>query len=106
MCGRYVRACFFSLTPFAFLPYLFYLFTLTFPAFVFYTGLTFLVLVVMKEQFLTLLLVVAVFFLNLCYADGVAGGAFDPLGIFLPNAFSNIMGQSIKLSMLMKIIYL
>ena len=90
--GMFVHV-FFSLTPFAFLPYLFYLFTLTFPAFVFYTGLTFLVLVVVKEQFLTLLVVVAVFFLNLRYADGVAGGAFDPLGIFLPNAFSNIMGH-------------
>lgn len=84
---------FFSLAPFTFLPYLFYVFTLTLPALVFYTGLTFLVLVVVREQFLALMILSGVWVLNLCCADRVAGGGLDPLGIYLSNAFSNMTGH-------------
>jgi len=82
-----------SAAPFAFMPYLFYVFTLSIPAFVFYAGLAFLVFVVVKVQFLALLFVTGCFVLNLLYADRVACGVFDPLGIYLPNTFSNLTGH-------------
>ena len=90
--GMFVHV-FFSLAPFFLLPYLFYVFTLTLPALVFYTGLTFLFLVVVREQFLALVFLLGILVLNLCCTDGVASGGCDPLGIYLSNAFSNITGH-------------
>ncbi len=74
--------------------YLFYLCTLTIPALVFYMGLAFLVFVWIRVVFLGLLLLLGCFFMNLFWCDGIAGGVFDPLGVFLPNVFSNVTGHA------------
>lgn len=72
--------------------YCFYLFTLTIPALVFYLGLAFWVFVRVRFYFLGLLFLLASVCLNLFWSDGVAGGVFDPLGVYLPNTFSNVTG--------------
>lgn len=83
----------FSFTPFALFPYLFYFFTLTLPALVFYAGLAFGVYVVIRNLFVGLIILLSLFFLNLCCVDGLCGGVFDPLGAYLPNALSGVTGH-------------
>ena len=82
-----------STAPFNGWIYLFYLITMILPAMVFMLGFSFLVITWVKSSSLNILLLLGYLAVTLFYISDVQQGLFDPFGITLPNAFSNITGH-------------
>ena len=73
--------------------YLFYLVTLIIPALIFMLGFSFFIHTWVRNQALSILiLLIAVGFI-IFYVGGAAQGVFDPFGHSLPNAFSGVTGH-------------
>lgn len=83
-----------SKTPFNPLIYLFYLFTLIMPAMIFMLGLAFFVISWIQSQAVNLIVLLGYLAITLFYIGDAQQGLFDPLGISLPNVFSEITGQA------------
>lgn len=73
--------------------YLFYLFTLLFPAFIFTYGICLLVKCCVGHRLLSLVLLLLYFIVTIFYIGDWWGGVLDPTGTTLPNAFSEIEGH-------------
>ena len=84
---------FLSVAPFGLWPYVFYYFTLTLPAVVFYLGLAMWLFASGRRMFGGLVVLLVVLFLNRRYGDGLAWGLLDLLGVYLPNGISGITGH-------------
>lgn len=83
-----------SNTPFILSYYFFYWFTLLLPATVFVVGFSFLVAGLMRNRILTLTVLLIFFIVLIFYVGDTLQGVFDPLGITLPNVFSEMTGHS------------
>ncbi len=81
---------FFSAAPFSLWAYLFYFLTLFIPSMIFYTGFSFFMFSVFREQTIGLVILFFCFFLNLYFTRE---GIMDSLGISLPNALSGQVGH-------------
>lgn len=73
--------------------YLFYLVTLTFPAYVFSFGICLLVKSLVRQRVLSLTLLMLYFTITIFFVGDKWGGIFDFTGTTLPNAFSEIDGH-------------
>jgi hypothetical protein len=82
-----------SESPFNPAAYLFYLFTLSIPSLVFVLGVSFLIMNLIKNQAVTLILLLGYIGVTLIYLGDQSHGAFDFFAITLPNVFSNITGH-------------
>ena len=74
--------------------YLFYLVTLIIPALIFMVGLSFFIHTWVRNQALSILLLLMVVGFTIFYAGGMGQGVFDPFGHSLPNTFSSVTGHS------------
>ena len=73
--------------------YVFYLFTLSVPSLVFVLGVSFLVMNLVKNQAITLILLLGYVVVTLVYLGEEAWGAFDFFAVTLPNLFSDVTGH-------------
>ena len=73
--------------------YLFYLLTLVFPALVYISGLSFLLHALFRSRGLTMLMLLGYVMITQLYISNVGYGAFDFMGLSLPNTFSEISGH-------------
>jgi hypothetical protein len=73
--------------------YVFYLFTLSIPSLVFVLGVSFLVMNLVKNQAITLILLLGYVIVTLLYLGEEAWGAFDFFAVTLPNLFSDVTGH-------------
>lgn len=80
-------------TSFTFFPYIFYLFTLTFPTLLFITGLSLLVHGVVKSMFLAITCLLGYCILDVWFLTGIFQGMFDMFALKIPNAFSQVTGH-------------
>lgn len=91
--GMFVHL-FLSSSPWAFYPYVFYFFTLTFPNLLFITGLTLWIKSLLRHQALALFVLCILFFLEVVYGTKFLHGGLDLFASFLPNMFSELTGFS------------
>lgn len=82
-----------SSTPFNIWLYLFYWFTMIIPSVVFLVGLSLFVVSKIKNQVFSFLLIFGYIFLSAFHTQNFQFGLLDPLGINLPNTFSDITGH-------------
>jgi hypothetical protein len=73
--------------------YFFYLFTLSIPSLVFVLGVSFLIMNLVKNQAITLILLLGYVVVTLVYLGEEAWGAFDFFAVTLPNLFSDVTGH-------------
>lgn len=81
-------------SPFAFLPYFFYLFTLTFPSLIFTTGLVIVLKGCIRRRALQLLVIPGLFFLIFAFGTDRFYHITDIFAFSLPNQFSDVTGFS------------
>lgn len=82
-----------SSTPFNIISYLFYLTTMIVPSLVFILGLSFFMVTWIKSHILSIIILLGYVFLTIFYITDFRSGLLDPLGITLPNTFSDITGH-------------
>ena len=82
-----------SESPFNPFAYLFYLLTLSVPSLIFVLGTSFIVMNLVKNQAITLILLMGYIGVSLIYLGNTAHGAFDFFAMTLPNIFSDITGH-------------
>ena len=82
-----------SESPFNFWLYPFYWLTMIFPALVFALGFSFFIHTWVRHRGLSILILLAVFGVFLFQLGKVREGLFDPFGLSLPNAFSEVTGH-------------
>ena len=80
-------------TAFTFFPYIFYLFTLTFPTLLFIIGLSLFVHSVIRSFFLAVTCLVGYCVFDTCVLINVCQGVFDMFALKLPNVFSQVTGH-------------
>ncbi|WP_270542113.1 hypothetical protein [Butyricimonas paravirosa] len=80
-------------TTFDFFPYIFYLFTLTFPTLLFITGLSLFVHSVIRSFFLAIVCLVGYCVFDVCVLTDIYQGVFDMFALRLPNVFSQVTGH-------------
>jgi hypothetical protein len=73
--------------------YFFYLLTLSIPSLVFVLGVSFLIMNLVKNQAITLILLLGYVIATLVYLGEEAWGAFDFFAVTLPNLFSDVTGH-------------
>ncbi|MDR2130847.1 MAG: hypothetical protein LBP56_06760 [Odoribacteraceae bacterium] len=73
--------------------YAFYLVTLSIPSLVFVLGVSFLIMNLVKNQAITLILLLGYIMVTLIYLCDQARGAFDFFAVSLPNLFSDVTGH-------------
>lgn len=78
---------------FTFFPYIFYLFTLTFPTLLFITGLSLLVHSVVRSMFLAITCLLGYCILDIWFLTGIFQGTFDMFALKIPNVFSQVTGH-------------
>ncbi len=81
-------------SPFAFLPYIFYLLTLSIPSLVFVLGLSFVVMSFVRNQAVTFIIMLGFISGTLLYLGGVEQGTFDFFALTVPNMFSEVLGHT------------
>ena len=82
-----------SESPFNFWIYPFYWLTMIFPALVFALGFSFFIHTWLRHRGLSILILLVVFGVFLFQLGKVREGLFDPFGLSLPNAFSEVTGH-------------
>lgn len=82
-----------SESPFNFWLYPFYWLTIIFPALVFALGFSFFIHTWVRHRGLGILILLVVFGVFLFQLGKVREGLFDPFGLSLPNAFSEVTGH-------------
>ncbi|WP_455508793.1 hypothetical protein [Butyricimonas paravirosa] len=82
-----------SESPFNFWLYPFYWFTMIFPALIFALGFSFFIHTWVRHRGLSILILLVVFGVFLFQLGKVREGLFDPFGLSLPNAFSEVTGH-------------
>lgn len=82
-----------SESPFNFWLYPFYWLTMIFPALVFALGFSFFIHTWVRHRGLSILILLVVFGVFLFQLGKVREGLFDPFGLSLPNAFSEVTGH-------------
>lgn len=82
-----------SESPFNFWLYPFYWLTMIFPALVFALGFSFFIHAWVRHRGLSILILLVVFGVFLFQLGKVREGLFDPFGLSLPNAFSEVTGH-------------
>ena len=82
-----------SESPFNFWLYPFYWLTMIFPALVFALGFSFFIHTWIRHRGLSILILLVVFVVFLFQLGKVREGLFDPFGLSLPNAFSEVTGH-------------
>lgn len=73
--------------------YVFYLLTLSIPSLIFILGLSFCIISLLKNQAVTLILLLGFTGVTLIYLGNAEHGAFDFFAITLPNLFSDVTGH-------------
>ena len=82
-----------SEAPFDFPIYFFYLFTLILPAIIFTLGFSLIIISRIKNQVISLIVILGSMFVLYFYIYDFQQGVLEPLGLSLPNAFSGITGH-------------
>lgn len=85
---------FFSNSPFAIFPYLFYFITLTFPILIFTTSIVLCVKEIIQSKMMALLFLIILFYFEIVFSGNILHGGLDLLATTLPNIFSEITGFS------------
>ncbi|WP_148375280.1 MULTISPECIES: golvesin C-terminal-like domain-containing protein [Butyricimonas] len=73
--------------------YFFYLFTMTIPSIVFFLGISFLLGTWLKSHILSIIILLGFTFFCIFYIQDFQAGLLDPMGLSLPNTFSDITGH-------------
>lgn len=92
--GGMLLHLFASDSPFDIWIYLFYWVTMIFPGLVFALGFSFFIYTWLRHRGLSILILLVVFGLFMFKLSDVRQGLFDPFGLSLPNAFSEITGHT------------
>ena len=82
-----------SSSEFTLFPYVFYWITLNVPTLLFWVGISFCVVHVVRIPFLVLFILLGYFVLNVSILNNVAYGGLDVLGTNIPNVFSSLTGH-------------
>lgn len=94
-------------SPFSIYPYIFYLFTISFPSLLFVLGLSFTVMCMLKNQAVTFIVMLGIIGTIFFYLSDSLFGVFDFFGVNIPAIFSDVTGHAyIQLFLLQRLIYL
>lgn len=94
-------------SPFSVFPYVFYLFTISFPSLLFVLGLSFTLTCLLKNQAVTLIVMLGLIGVTFFYLENTLNGVFDFFGVNIPSIFSDETGHAnILLFLLQRSIYL
>lgn len=94
-------------SPFSVFPYIFYLLTISIPSLVFVLGLSFTLTCLLKNQAVTLIVMLGIIGVTFFYLENTLNGVFDFFGVNIPSIFSDVTGHAnILLFLLQRFIYL
>ena len=94
-------------SPFDLFPYIFYLFTISFPSLLFVLGLSFTAMCLLKNQAVTFVVMLGVIGTVFFYLSTSLFGVFDFFGVSIPAIFSDETGHAdLRLFLLQRLIYL
>lgn len=94
-------------SPFSVFPYVFYLFTISIPSLLFVLGLSFTLTCLLKNQAVTLIVILGLIGVTFFYLENTLNGVFDFFGVNIPSIFSDETGHAnILLFLLQRSIYL
>lgn len=82
-----------SHSPFSVIPYVFYLFTISIPSLIFILGLSFVVTCLLKNQAVTMVVMLGIIGTVLFFINDKLFGAFDFFGVNIPSIFSDVTGH-------------
>lgn len=80
-------------SPFSVVPYLFYLLTISIPSLIFILGLSFVVTCLLKNQAVTMVVMLGIIGTVLFFINDKLFGAFDFFGVNIPSIFSDVTGH-------------
>ena len=80
-------------SPFSAFPYIFYLLTISVPSLIFVLGLSFTLTCLLKNQAVTLIVMLGIIGVTFFYLDSTLNGVFDFFGINIPAIFSDAVGH-------------
>lgn len=94
-------------SPFSVYPYLFYLFTISIPSLLFVLGLSYTLTCLLKNQAVTLIVMLGIIGTTFFYLENTLYGVFDFFGVSTPSVFSDVTGLgNSSLFLLQRSIYL
>lgn len=94
-------------SPFSVYPYLFYLFTISIPSLIFVLGLSYVLTCLLKNQAVTLIVMLGIIGTTFFYLENTLHGVFDFFGVSTPSIFSDVTGLgNTFLFLLQRLIYL
>lgn len=80
-------------SPFSVFPYIFYLLTISVPSLIFVLGLSFTLTCLLKNQAVTLIVMLGIIGITFFYLDNTLNGIFDFFGVNIPAIFSDAVGH-------------
>lgn len=81
-------------SPFSVFPYIFYLLTISIPSLVFVLGLSFTLTCFLKNQAVTLIVMLGIIGVTFFYLENTLNGVFDFFGVNIPAIFSDAVGHA------------
>lgn len=93
-------------SPFSAFPYVFYLLTISVPSLLFVLGLSFTLTCLLKNQAVTLIVMLGIIGVTFFYLENTLNGVFDFFGVNIPAIFSDAVGHAnIRLYLLQRTIF-
>lgn len=85
---------FINQSPFSAFPYFFYLLTISVPSLIFVLGLSFTLTCLLKNQAVTLIVMLGIIGVTFFYLENTLNGVFDFFGVNIPTIFSDAVGHA------------